>query len=513
MSKRSQALDDAHRRATALHAAGRLAEAKQRYRQILAAAPDHAATSHMLGVLALQTGHPADALRALDAALAADPRPALVHANRANALLALNRPAEAEAACREALRRKPTAAEPWASLGHALSDQGRATEAIAAYQRALVLNPRLPELHTGLGMALHDAARLAEAEAAFAEAARRAPGDPIAAGNLAGVLKDRGRLAEAEAAYRAILARHPDDAGAHLNLGILLLLTGRYAAAWPEWDWRFRAEATARPLPGRRWTGEALAGRTLLVAAEQGMGDLIHFARFLPLLPRDGRVVLEAHPPLTRLLGTLQGVDMIVPLGNALPPAELHCPIMSLPRYLPLAARPEQATAPYLSADPAAVAAWRTRLAALPGRRVGLAWAGNPGRVRMDRRRSIPPALLAPLGAVPGVSFVSLQKPLPEHAPEAPALFDPAAGLGDFADTAALIMALDLVIAVDTAVAHLAGALGRPVWLLNRFDTDWRWGLGHDDSAWYPSLRQFRQPRPGDWPAVVAAVAAALRAE
>ena len=502
MSKRTQALDDAHRRAAMLHAAGRLAEAEARYRQILVAVPDHAPTRHMLGVLALQTGHPADALREIDAALAADPRPALVHANRANALLALGRPADAEAAAREALRRKPTAGEAWASLGHALADQGRPEDAIPAYRRAAAISPGLPELHTGLGMALHDTARLAEAEAAFAEAARRAPGDPVAAGNLAGVLKDQGRLAEAEATYRAILARHPDDAAAHLNLGILLLLAGRYAEAWPEWDWRFRAEGTIRTLPGRPWGGEALAGRTLLIAAEQGMGDMIHFARFLPLLPRDGRIILEVHPPLQRLLGMLPGIDQTAPLGIT-PPADFHCPIMSLPRHLPIAVRPDLLPTPYLTADPTP---WRARLAGLPGRRIGLAWAGNPGRGRMDRRRSIPPALLAPLAEIADASFVSLQVPPQAETPPGLTLFDPSPDLRDFADTAGLIAALDLVISVDTAVAHLSGALGRPTWLLNRFDTDWRWGLGHTNSTWYPSLRQFRQPAPGDWRAVVAAV-------
>ena len=514
MSQRSRALDAAYQQAARLHAAGRLAEAEHAYRQILAAAPTHADTRHMLGVLALQTGHPADALAQIEAAIARDPRAPLFHANRANALLALARPEDAEAACRAALRLKRNAAEAWASLGNALSDQGRSAEAIEAYQTALRHNPRLPDLHTALGLALHDAARLEEAEAALAEAARRAPADPIAASNLASLWKDQGKLDQAEAAYRALIARNPDDALAHANLGVLLLLAGRYGEAWPEWEWRFRAEpATDRHLPAPEWRGEALAGRTLLVQAEQGIGDLIHFARFVPLLPRDGRIVLEAHPPLVRLFAQLPGVTRITPLGAPLPPHDLRIPIMSLPRWLPIAATADRAvTEPYLAADPAAVATWRARVAALPGRRVGLVWAGNPGGLRMDRRRSIPPALLAPLGAVSGISFVSLQKPAQPNPPLGERLIDHTAELADFADTAALIAALDLVIGVDTAVTHLAGALGKPVWLLNRADTDWRWGLGRDDTPWYPTLRQFRQPRAGDWPSVIAAVAAALTA-
>ena len=514
MSKRSQALDTAFQRFARLHAAGRLAEAEQGYRQILAAAPTHADSLHMLGVLALQTGHPAAALAHIEQAIARSPRSALFHANRANALLALGRAPEAEGACREALRHQRTAAEAWATLGHALSDQARAAEAVDAYQEALRRNPRLPELHTGLGLALHDVARLEDAADVLAEAARRAPGDPVAENNLAGVLKDLGRLAEAEALYRAVLARDPGDALTHLNLGVLLLLAGRTAEAWPEWDWRFRAEpATDRHLPGADWRGEPLAGRTLLVHAEQGIGDMLHFARFVPLLPRDGRVVLEVHAPLVRLLKQLPGVAQVVPRGTPLPRFDLRCAMMSLPGRLPIAATADRAvTPPYLAPDPAAVAAWRERLAGLPGRRVGIVWAGNPERFRMDRRRSIPPALLAPLVAVPGISWVSLQKPAPAVWPPGPGLLDPSADLADFADTAALVAALDLVIGVDTAVVHLAGALGRPVWLLNRFDTDWRWGRDRADSPWYPTLRQFRQQRPGDWESVIAAIAAALAA-
>lgn len=512
MTQRSRAFDAAFQHAARLHAAGRLAEAESGYRQILAAAPTHSDTRHGLGVLALQTGHPADALVHIDAAIVRDPRAALFHANRANALLALGRPVDAEAACRAALALKRNAAEAWASLGHALSDQGRAADAIEAYRTALRHNPRLPDLHAALGLALHDAARLDDAEAALAEAARRAPADPIAAGNLASLWKDQGKLDQAEAAYRALIARDPADATAHFNLGVLLLLAGRHAEAWPEWDWRFRAEPTTdRRLPAPEWRGESLAGRTLLVQAEQGIGDLIHFARFIPLLPRDGRILVEAHPPLLRLFGQLPAIAQLTPLGAPLPRHDLRIPIMSLPRHLPIAAAADRAVrGPYLQADPEAAAAWRARLAHLPGRRVGLVWAGNPGRVRMDRRRSIPPERLAPLRAIPGVSFVSLQKPAPASLPLDGRLTDPTAELRDFADTAALIAALDLVIGVDTAVVHLAGALGAPVWLLNRADPDWRWGLGRADSPWYPTLRQFRQPCAGDWASVIDALAAAL---
>jgi hypothetical protein len=246
---------------------------------------------------------------------------------------------------------------------------------------------------------------------------------------------------------------------------------------------------------------------------------MIQFSRFLPLIERltgpGGRVVLEVHAPLVRLLSQAAGPASITPIGQPLPHFDLRCPIMSLPRLLGVdteAAIP--AAVPYLRADPALASAWRERLASLRGLRVGLVWSGGPERVRLDRRRSIPPDLLAGLAAVPGIALVSLQKGAAAGQWRGTALdgalHDWTDRLGDFADTAALVDGLDLVISVDTAVVHLAGAMGKPVWLLNRADTCWRWLLGRDDSPWYPTLRQFRQDRAGAWEPVIARVAAAL---
>lgn len=516
MSKRKHQIEAAFQQTYRLHAAGRLTEAEQGYRQILAAAPLHADTLQMLGVLALQTGHPAPALSYIERAIGQKPSVAIYHVNRANALLALQRPAEAEAACQEALRLKRNSAEAQQTLGHALSDLGRPEAAAAAYREALRLNPALPDLHNSLGLALHEASRLDEAAEALQIAASRAPHDTATTSNLAGVLKDAGRLAEAEALYRDLLRHDPANALAHYNLSVMLLVAGRFAEAWPEWEWRFRAD----PLLSHRfaaplWTGEKLAGRTLLVHAEQGIGDMVQFCRYVPLLPRDGRVVLEVHRPLVGLLHQLAGVAEVVGIGDPLPAHDLRCPMMSLPLVLGLTATADiPAEVPYLRADPTRVADWRRRVADLPGQRVGVVWAGNPERMRMDRRRSLPVAALAPLTAVPGISLVSLQKgPAAAQLADSPlagAMADWTGELTDFVDTAALIEALDLVIGVDTAVLHVAGALARPVWLLNRFDTCWRWELGCDDSRWYPTLRQFRQATPGDWQDVVARVCAAL---
>ncbi|MBV9248159.1 MAG: tetratricopeptide repeat protein [Acetobacteraceae bacterium] len=517
MSRRKHQIDAGFQQARRFHAAGRLAEAERVYRQILAAVPEHADTVAMLGVLALQTGHPADALTCSGRAIALKPSNAMYHVNRAGALLALGRALEAEAVCREALRLKRNSAEAYQTLGHACSDLGRPQDAIAAYREAIRQNPSLPDIHSDLGLALREADQLEAAVQSLTEAARRAPGDLLITGNLAGVLKDLGDLSRAEACYRNILRRRPDDAAAHFNLGILLLLAGRFGEAWSEWEWRFRAGAvTTSSVDVPLWTGGALNGRTLLIQAEQGIGDMIQFCRFLPLLPREGRVVLETHAPLVRLLSQLKCVDQVIAIGDCLPGADVRCPMMSLPGLLGIsseAAIPRNI--PYLSAHPDCVAGWRDRLGGLAGLRVGLVWAGNPERSRMDRKRSVALQRLACLAEVPGVTLVSVQKgpAAAEVSQFAGTVHDCTAELTDFADTAGLVAALDLVIGVDTAVVHLAGALGKPVWLLNRSDTCWRWLLGREDSPWYSTLRQFRQTSAGAWDEVIARVCGALAAK
>ena len=516
MSKRKHAIEAYFQSGVRLHGAGRLQEAESVYRQVLAAAPGHADSLHMLGVIASQCGQPQAALACIDQAIAIKPATAMFHVNRASALLALGRFDAALEACRQALRFKHNLAEAHQMMGHVRSDLGRPEEAIASYRQALRLKPDLRDGHNDLALALREANQLDEAAAALSVAVRQAPNDPQPIGNLAGILKDLGRLDEAEAMYRDILRRHPDDAAAHVNLGVSLLTAGHFAEGWREWEWRFLAEpATQRQLAKPRWQGEALDGRTLLVHAEQGIGDMLQFCRFLPIAARGGRLLVEVHRPLVGLLVQLPGVVGTVGLGDPLPPFDLQCPMLSLPYVAGMASErdipPEM---PYLRPEPSLVDQWRRRTAALSGLRVGLVWAGNPERMRMDRRRSIALSRLDCLHDVPGVTFVSLQKGA------APAeLVGSALGtamvnwtdeLTDFGQTAALVQTLDLVIGVDTAVVHLAGAMGKPVWLLNRFDTCWRWLRDRDDSPWYPTLRQFRQSKPGDWESVVERVRVAL---
>jgi hypothetical protein len=305
------------------------------------------------------------------------------------------------------------------------------------------------------------------------------------------------------------------------------LAMGDYAQGWPQYEWRWKTrqfEEAVRTFDAPLWLGEEdLAGRTILLHGEQGLGDVLQFCRYAPVVAaRGAKVVLEVFPVLARLLGRLEGVDQIVRRGEPLPPHDLHAPLMSLP--LALGAGPEAHAAPYLSPDPDDGARWASRLDGAEGLRVGLCWAGGarpdqPIAHAIDQRRSLPLKAFAPLAGIGGVRFYSLQKGSPEAELKAldardwpgPPIVDLTAELKDFADTAALIANLDLVLACDTSTAHLAGGLGKPVWLLNRFDTCWRWPEVGDDTAWYPSARLFTQTAAGDWPGVISRVQAELQ--
>jgi tetratricopeptide (TPR) repeat protein len=515
MSKRKHAIEAYFQGGVRLHGAGRLQEAEQVYRQVLAAVPDHPDGLNMLGVIASQCGQPQAALDCIDRAIAARPSDAMFHVNRAAALLALRRLDAALAACQQALRLKRATAEAHQVMGHVLSDLRRPEEAIAAYRDALRLRSDLPDLHNNIGLALRQAGRLDEAVVALRQAVKRAPRDPQALSNLGGVLKELALLNDAADSYRAALRLQPDDPVAHVNLGIVLLLAGRFPEGWPEYEWRFRAGAAHVPPTSQpRWNGEDLAGRTLLIRAEQGMGDTIQFCRYVTMAAAKGstagNVVLEVQSGLKHLMRDM--AQRVVAVGETMPEFDVWCPLLSLPHLLGMHAP----APPYLAADADRVALWRDRIGA-HGRRIGIAWQGNP-TAGAERGRSIPLREYLPLAQVPGVRLISLQK---HHgleqlaaAPEGLRVetlgddFD--AGPEAFIDAAAVMQCLDLVITSDTSVAHLAGALGRPVWVGLQHVPDWRWLLEGEECLWYPSMRLFRQTRRGDWGSVFARMAELL---
>jgi hypothetical protein len=394
-----------------------------------------------------------------------------------------------EAADRAAasVRLNPDSAIALHALGMVSWHRGRPHEGMDQLRRAVAACPDLAGAHNGLGLCL---AQLGDHNGALRE-------------------------------YELALIFQPDHPYARFNRAAQLLRRGRYADGWVEYEWRWAAGRKSPPdLPRPKWDGCPLDGRALLVLTEQGAGDTLMFLRFLPRVkqrPGD-RLLFACQTALRPLLRNLPGVDHWFPIDQ--PSSidfDVYLPLLSLPGILGLGEADIPYPVPYLTADPARVEAWRPRLAALPGRKVGVCWQGNPA-FPGDRFRSIPLARFAPLTEVPGVTLVSLQKGVGEEQIAANRDAVPLTVFPDldtaepFADTAAVMRHLDLVVTTDTAVAHLAGALGRPVWLALGVDCDWRWGTGRADSPWYPTVRLFRQQSFGDWPGVFAAMAAALRA-
>ncbi len=507
----------------ALNALGRYDEALAACDRALAIHPD-SADAHINRANALsELGRLDEALAGYDRAAALRPNDPSVHYNRGRALAALKRPAEAVAAYDQAIALRPDYAEAFGNRGVVLVQMGEPAAALASFERTVALLPDSAEAHNNRGSALNDLRRSKEALASCERAiALRA--DYTEAYNNRGIaLFDLKRFDEALASYERAIATDADFADAHFNRATCLLMTGDLAQGFEEYRWRWKI---ANP-PGRMpelscplWEGESLVGKTLLVHGEQGYGDALQFIRYVrPLAKMAARVVVLVSPVLAELFRSIPGVEVATEVQDGA--FDYHVPMMDLPHRFGTTLDGILADVPYLAADPGKVAHWAERLSEgrAKGLKVGLVWAGdsrrhNPNAHAIDRRRSIGLARYAPLAKAKGVRFVSLQKGEPAaetaHPPKGLTLADFTTDLHDFSDTAALVANLDLVITVDTAVAHLAGALGKPVWVLSRYDGCWRWLNGREDSPWYPTLRLFHQKAPGDWGEVVGRVVKAL---
>jgi Flp pilus assembly protein TadD len=490
--------------------AGRLADAERLCRRVLAADSRNADALNLLGVVAYQTGRPELAIDLIGQAVSINNAEASFHSNLGVVLKGAGRLDEAVASYRRAIELRPDHPEANNSLGNALGERGQLDEAVVCYHRAIELRPHYAEAYYNLGITLKEQGKLDGAIAAYRNAIQLRPNYQEAYYNQGNALRDQRRLDDAVASYRQAIGLIPDFPDAHHNCALALLALGDLQAGWAEFEWRWRTSefiASRRDFAQPRWRGEASEGQTLLIHAEQGFGDTIQFCRYGPLAATRGvRVIMEVQKPLVRLLRGLKGVDLVIGRGDELPRFDLHCPMLSMPMAFGTIVSTIPAADAYLRADVGRSAAWRERLAtmAIQGTRVGLVWAGKPSNMA-DPRRSIAVDRMAPLFGLSGVRLFSLQKDGPKPPAELP-LIDVMDEMNDFADTAALIANLDLVISVDTAVAHLAAALGKPVWLLDRFDACWRWLVGRRDSPWYPGLSIYRQPRPDDWDAVLAEV-------
>ena len=506
-------------RARQLQQSGRPADAALLLRQAVALAPDQSEPHHHLALVLQPVAAPALVERLIARAVRCGPTQAEARANLSLALCDQLRHDEAAASAHWAVVLNPAYANGYANLGRILKERVRVQEAAACLRRVVLLHPGHLLGWINLGDALDEAGQVVSALAAIRTALTLDPSAPPVWNNLGHLLLEQGGPA-----LRRAIRLAPNYAAAHLNLGMDLLGRGELEEGWREFEW-WRATIPAVPgwqgTPQTRWRGQDLQGRTLLLRGEQGLGDMLQFARYATLFARAGaRVVLETHPPLTRLLATVPGVAGTVPMGAPPPPYDYHQQIMSVPGLQGTRLDTIPAEIPYLAADPAAIETWRERLSALPGRKIGLVWAGNPrpndpGARLVDSRRSVALKRLAPLLGLSGNSFVSLQMgeaaaQIADLPPELRPL-DAMREVQDFADTAALCANLDLVISVDTSVVHLAGAMGKPVWILSRHDGCWRWLLDRDDSPWYPTARLFRQTIPGDWDEVVVRVAEALK--
>lgn len=519
---RALALDpdfaEAHNnRGNVLVALGRHDAALAAFGRAVAISPGFAAAHANAGRALNHLERYADAVEAYDRALVLAPGDATALHGRANALRELERIDDALAAYTAALALRPTEAEIYGNRGHALVGQRRYAEALADFERMAALKPSSADAHVNVGHALHLLGRLEAALGAFERAIALDPASAKAYSGRGTVHADRLDLAAAFADYRRATELQPDLIEARWNEAVCRLQSGDFAAGWPmyEWRWRYGARATGDMQPARpRWTGEDITGKRILLRCEQGLGDTIQFCRYAPLVAaRGARVMLEAQPSLLPLLSTLAGVDALYPQGEAPGDADLECPLLSLP--LAFATRIDTIPTPtaYLAADPVRVSAWSAVLGPKRRPRVGLVWSGNPHH-RHDHQRSLALRDLEPLLGL-DIERVSLQPT--SRAEDTAAL----AGderirrfegrIADFGDTAALAALMDVVITVDTSVAHLAGAIGRPVWIMLAYNPDWRWLLERSDSPWYRSARLFRQKQPGDWSGVVADIVSQLR--
>jgi tetratricopeptide (TPR) repeat protein len=503
-------------RGNALNAAGRLDQALESYERALALRGDDADALYNRGVVQQGLRRWSEALASYDAALAHHPDHARALCNRGIVLQECDRRHDALESFDRAIALQPDLAEAHCNRGVVLQKLKRFDEALESFDRALALVPDYGDALCNRGVALRELSRFDEALASFARAIALRPDHAGAYSNRGVALQALRRFGEAGASFDRALALSPNSAEAHWNKALLQLQTGDFTAGWRGYEWRRKLDGfVSRDLAGREWMGEPLAGMRLLLHTEQGLGDTIQFVRYVELAAAQGaRVVLEVQPALKALLAGLPGVEITIAKGEPLPGYDLHCSLLSLPRAFATTVETVPANAPYIAAPPDRIARWSSRLPQ-GAPRVGLAWSGNPTYAR-DHDRSIALSELAPLLAVEGVRFVSLQKDvrvsdaavLHKH----PGIIDISADLGDFVDTAAVIAQLDLVISVDTAVAHLAGAMGKPVWILLPSLPDFRWLLDRSDSPWYPSARLLRASEPRQWGDVVAKVTGALAA-
>lgn len=478
-------VQQALRQATQLHAAGRLREAEALYRQVLQREPMNADAMHYLGLIAHQVGQHAPAIELI----------------------------------RRSITVRPGVPFYYKNLGSALTAAGRFIEAVEAFERGIELQPNDAAGHHSLGVAYEKLYDYDRARAAYRRAIELDPNHAPSYFNLGVIAEYHGEYDESLRLLDKAIALKPDYALARTSRATGLLRLERFEEGWREYEWRWRLPQFRPDMPDPRrpiWNGEALNGRTVLLRCEQGMGDTIQFVRYAPLVKERGagKVILLSQPALVQLMQRAAGVDEVVGQGTAMPSYDVQVPLLSLPRIFNTDIQTIPANVPYLFAEPERITAWREKLAGDPDVKVGLVWSSNPGHP-LSRFRTTTLSSFAPLAQAPAITFYSLQKGAPANQTASPpagmTLVDRTAELTDFAETAALLENLDLVVTVDTAVAHLAGAMGRKTFTIVPFLSDFRWFLNRDEPPWYPTMRLFRLRSMYGWDEAIARAAEALK--
>jgi tetratricopeptide (TPR) repeat protein len=489
--------------------------------EVLKSHPRNAKAFHLLGVIYYQNGAFDAALENVKKSLLLDPANAEAHYNLGNIFREMKRPDEAIACYMKALQLNPGITHVYMNLGTVFQGKGLFDEAIINYRKALRCDPNNADIYYNLGLVFEEKDQLDEAVICYQKAIMLDPDFADAYNNLGILFNRKNQPDSALTYYKKAITIDPNFADAHWNMSHVLLIKGQFQEGWKEYEWRWKVKELYRhSLPQKRnfcqplWDGSDINGRIILLYAEQGFGDTIQFIRYASLVAQYGAtVIVECPDKLTSLLQNTEGVHKVVSYRDQLPEFDVHCPLLSLPSLFNTTLDNIPAKVPYIIPNLTLVQEWREVINYSDfNLKIGLVWATD----RLPKEKSCSLQVFSSLTSLNDISFYSLQKGEPaiqaKKPPKGMTFFDYTEKISDFSDTAAFIMNLDLVISVDTAVAHLAGALGKPVWTLLPFTPDWRWMLNREDSPWYPTMKLFRQSAPGNWNAVMARVQKELSA-
>ncbi len=488
---------------------GNFDEAVNYYQKALLLDPNYADAHYNLGVVFKEQRRLDEAITCFQKALQLNPDFTGAYNNLGLAFHDKGQLDEAILCYQKALQLNPTNIYAFCNLGNTLAEKGQLDEAVGYYEKAIELNPNDAHIYNNLGFIFYNEKQLDKAIPYFQKAIELDPNFAMVYCNLGNALKEKGQFDEAITYYQRALQLDPELVDAHLNMSLLLLLRGNFEEGWKEYGWRWKLKDFYRrnysqPL----WDGADISGRTILLHAEQGFGDTIQFVRYVPFVAQGrAKVIVECQTELVTLLKSVEGVSQVVSRGEQLHNFVIHCPLLTLPLIFNTTLNSIPAKIPYITVDSMLVQKWQEKIQHDNLKlKIGLVWAGG-STFRGDRNRSCSLEIFSPLAQIKGITLYSLQKgeaaKQARKSPTSIKLIDHTTEIIDFSDTAALIENLDLIITVDTAVAHLAGALGKPVWTLLPFVPDWRWLLNREDSPWYPTMRLFRQPSPGNWEAVM----------